>query len=134
MMMGMATTPAAAANAASGVPKRKPSRGETGVGKRSTSFPCQPVGEVTRQRDAKGGVGPQLHVVDVLVAAAALDFLEERLHLVEVALPQRAWVGQQFRVLFQPAKEGGLLEGELQFGAVQHVQDDDFMPFIPQVF
>src|SRR6266851_1690763 len=100
MMMGMAPTPAAAANAASGVPNRKPSRGETGVGKRSTSFPCQPVGKVTRQRDAERGVGPQLHVVDVLVPATALDLLQERLHLVEVALPQRAWVGQQFGVLF----------------------------------
>ena len=46
----------------------------------------QAVRQVTRQRHAQRRVGPQLHVIDVLVAAAVLQLVDERFDLFQVAL------------------------------------------------
>ena len=82
----------------------------------SASFPRQPMRQVTRQRHAQVRVRPQLHVIDVLVAAAVLQLRDEALDLVQVAVAQRARVGQQLGVLLQAAEQRRFLEREVQLG------------------
>ena len=41
------------------------------------SFPCQAMRQIARQRNAQVGVRPQLHVVDVLLSTAPLQFGDE---------------------------------------------------------
>src|SRR4051812_22107862 len=89
--------------------------------------PRCPVRQVARQRHAQTRIRPQLHVVDVLIAAASLQLLDEATDLLEVTLAQAARVCQEFRILFQAAEESRLLERKGQLEAVKDVPDDDFM-------
>src|SRR5262249_5479754 len=128
MMMGIETTPAATASAVMGVLKKKANRGGIGGCKRSTSFPRQAMCQVARQGNPQRGVRAQPDVVDVQIPAAAFDLLQKRVHLVEIALPQSAGIGQQGRILLEPLEQGRLLKRKVEFRPVQDVQNNDLVP------
>src|SRR5262245_9769317 len=134
MMMGMETAPPATAAAVSGVSKRTANRGmmnDTAVPLLSRTR--QPATEITGQDQPRRRVGAQRQVVDVLHQAVALQLAHEVLHLLEVAVAQRARVGEQFRHLLQAAEKRGLLEGEVQFGGVQDLHDDHLVALVAQM-
>src|SRR5262249_51177980 len=104
MMMGMEAAPTSAAKAANGLAKRKANGTGTDWGTTllanagvpiancklqiancriaclhdSMRFPRQPVRQVTRQNHSQVCIGPQRHVIDVLVSTAALQLGEKR--------------------------------------------------------
>src|SRR5207302_8369447 len=62
-----------------------------------------------------------------------LQLQKVRLDFVQIALAQRSRIRQQLRVLLQAAKQGCLLEGEIELRPIQDVEDDDFVTLVPQV-
>ena len=65
--------------------------------------------------------------------AAALQFADETLNLFQIAVAQRARIGQHLRILLQAAEQRRFLEWELQLGPIQDVHDDDLVPLVPQM-
>ena len=57
----------------------------------------------------------------------------KRLNSARYALRRRPRLDQHLGQLLQPAEQRGLLEGEVQFGRVEHVQQDDLVPAVAEV-
>src|SRR5262245_26512524 len=98
----------------------------------SSTSSC-PFRQICRQCHAKVRIGSKAQVVDVLLAAAALQLSEIALNLVEVSLAKRARIGQQLRELLQTAKKRCFLEREIQFCTVQDMKNQDFVALVAKV-
>src|SRR5262249_26868870 len=105
MMTGTDAAPAATASAASGVSNRKANSTGRAKATRSASFPGQAVRQVARQGHRQVRVGAQLHIIHVLLPAAALQGGKERPHLRQVAVAQSTRVREQVRLPLQAAEQ-----------------------------
>src|ERR1700704_3702834 len=94
---------------------------------------CQTVSQVAGQSDAQVLVGAQLHIVHVLIPAAAPQLRNEAVDLLQIAVAQRSRIGEQFGQLLQSAEQGRFLEREIELGAVHDVKDNHFVPLVTQV-
>src|SRR5262249_16033452 len=78
-------------------------------------------------------VSAEADVVDFQPAAPGFDGLDVCVQCPQVAVANGGGVGEDFRLPFKPAKERGVADWEIEFRAVERVEQHHFVLLIAEV-
>src|SRR5690348_12973726 len=85
-------------------------------------------GEQLEQDAVRSTVGGHLHVLHVSAGQLALGVLQEAAQFLQVALPDLAGLRVDLPVVLQAEEAGGIVEGEVELLAVEHVEEQHVVP------
>ena len=85
------------------------------------------VEEEFHQAAFEGAIGRSEMISNAFVAADALEVFVVGVKFIEVGAAGGAGVDVKFAAGFDIVKEGGFIEGEVQFGAVECLEESEFV-------
>jgi exopolysaccharide production protein ExoZ len=89
--------------------------------------------QVRRQVVAQVAIRAKTHEVDLHAAAAVLDRRHVLVQGLQITLADADRIGQEFRQLFEAAKQRHVAEREIDFGGIEHVEEHHLVLLIAQV-